>query len=140
MHHLRSFSTVARFRLAALLWVVIFLFVPVAVGLLLESLWTSDFELTLAGSGLALLSLGLVIPQWAAGSGTGCPLCWTPVLAPKSCVKHRRARSFMGSHRLRVALAILFKNQFCCPYCNESTTLDLRDTLHSSMNRWSELE
>jgi hypothetical protein len=138
MHHLRSSSVVARFRLAALLWLVICLLVPVAVGLLLESLWICDFQLTLAASGLVLLSLGLVIPQWAAGSGTGCPLCWTPVLAPKSCVKHRRARSFMGSHRLRVALAILFKNQFSCPYCNESTTLDLRDTLHPSMNRWSQ--
>lgn len=140
MHHLRSSSVVVRFRFAALLWFVICLLVPVAVGLLLGSMWTNDFDLSMAGSCMALLGLGLVIPQWVAGSHTDCPLCWTPVLAPKSCVKHRRARSFMGSHRLRVALAIFFKNQFRCPYCNESTTLAQRDTLHSSMNRWSELD
>jgi hypothetical protein len=140
MHHLRSYSVIVRFRLAALLWFAICLLIPVAAGLLFGSLWTGDFKLTMAGSSLALLSLGLVIPQWAAGSRTACPLCWTPVLAPKNCVKHRRARSFIGSHRLRVAMAILFKNKFCCPYCNESTTLVLRDTLHHPMNRWSQLD
>lgn len=140
MHHLSTSSTVARFRLAALLWFVICVMVPVAGGLLLESLWTGDFHLTMAGSGLALVGLGLVIPQWAAANRTDCPLCWTPVLAPKSRAQHCRARSFMGSHRLRVALAILFKNQFRCPYCNESTALVLHDPLHHSMNRWSQLD
>jgi len=46
----------------------------------------------------------------------------------------------MGSHRLRVAMAIMFKNRFCCPYCNESTVLKLPDTLHHAPNRWTRLE
>ena len=50
----------------------------------------------------------------------------TPVLAKKDCTKHRHARTFLGSHRLRVALAILFRNSFRCPYCNESTILEVR--------------
>ena len=137
MHHLRSNLTVVHFRLAALLLFVICLLAPVALGMLLQSLLTDNFQLTLAGSGLAIVSLGLVIPQWAAAARTGCPLCWTPVLAPKRCTKHRSAKKFLGSHRLRVALAILFKNEFRCPYCNESTALELHTTNHRATNRWA---
>lgn len=123
MHHLHTRSAVVHFRLAALLLLVIGLLVPVAIGVLLQSLLANSPRSALIGSGLVTLSLVLVIPQWVAGSRTGCPLCWTPVLAPKYCTKHRKARKFMGSHRLRVALAILLKNQFRCPFCNESTAL-----------------
>lgn len=140
MHHLRSASAVVRFRLAALLWFGICLLAPLAAGLLLQSLLTDNFGLTLAGSGLAILSLGLFIPQWAAGSRTDCPLCWTPVLAPKACMKHHRAKTVLGSHRLRVALAILLKNKFRCPYCNESTALEFPNSLHRPPNRWAQLD
>ena len=40
-----------------------------------------------------------------------------------------------GSHRLRVALAILCKNQFRCPYCNESTRMEVRHVKHPSQDR-----
>jgi len=140
MHHLRSASAVLHFRLAAFLLFLIFLLAPVGLGLLLQSLLTNNFKLTVAGSGLAILSLGLVIPQWAVGSRTGCPLCWTPVLAPKGCAKHRHARTFMGSHCLRVAIAILFRKRFCCPYCDESTALDRPSARNSAADHWSQLD
>ena len=54
------------------------------------------------------------------------PLVLTPVLASKDCAKHRRARTFLGSHRLRVALSILFKNTFRCPYCWEKSAMTVR--------------
>lgn len=123
MHHLHTRSAVVCFRCTAFLLIVIWLLVPVAVGLLLQSMLTDSPRSALIGSGLMIMALVMVIPQWVMGGHTGCPLCWTPVLAPKSCTKHRKARKFMGSHRLRVALAILFKNQFRCPFCNESTAL-----------------
>lgn len=119
-----------RFRLAALLLCVSGMVAPVAVGLLIESTMTHNPELTLAGSGLMVFCLVLVISQWIAASRAKCPLCVIPVLAPKTCMKHRCARPLFGSHRLRVALAILFKNRFRCPYCNESTVLEIRNTLH----------
>lgn len=130
MHHLHSIAAVMRFRLAALLLCVSCLIAPVAVGLLIESTMTHDPRLTLVGSGLMLFCLVLVISQWAAASRARCPLCVIAVLAPKACVKHRHAKTLMGSHRLRVALTILFKNRFRCPYCNEATGLDLRHPLH----------
>ncbi len=140
MHHLRSASVVHHFRIAAFLWFVICMLVPVSVGLLVQSVWFENFQLTMAGSGVAMLSLLLVIPLWAEGSNTNCPLCWTPVLTPKACSKHRDARKLMGSHRLRVALAILFKNQFRCPYCNESTALELRHSPRHVTDHWSQLD
>ena len=42
----------------------------------------------------------------------------------------------MGSHRLRVALAILFKNRFRCPYCNETTALTPPAATHHAEDRW----
>jgi hypothetical protein len=74
--------------------------------------------------GAAILSL---ILGWAISRRTNCPLCITPVLATKHCSKHRRARPLLGSYRIRVALSILFKNSFRCPYCNEDTSLQVRE-------------
>ena len=136
MHHLRSSSDVRHFRLAAILLFVICLLAPVAVGLVVQSILLANFQLTIAGSGVALLSCVLVIPLWTQGYHTNCPLCWTPVLASMGCAKHRKARRLMGSHRLRVALAILFRNRFRCPYCNESTGLEL----HHVTDHWSQLD
>ena len=126
MHHPRSTSAILRFRLAACLLVGNCLLAGVAGYLLVRSLMTQNFQWTMIGSGFVALILLLVIAQWIAASRTRCPLCCTPVLAPMRCAKHRRARMLLGSHRLRVALAILFKNQFRCPFCNEVTGLEVR--------------
>lgn len=140
MHHLRSASAVLHFRFAAFLLFLICLLAPVAAGLLVQSMWLGNFDLTMAGSGVAVVSLLLVIPLWTQGYHTNCPLCLTPVLAPKGCTKHHDARKLMGSHRLRVALAILFRNRFRCPYCNESTALELRPSPRNATDRWSQLD
>ena len=57
---------------------------------------------------------------------TKCPLCVTPVLAAKNCSKGKNAKTFLGSHRLRVANNVLFKGYFRCPYCSEPTELTVR--------------
>jgi hypothetical protein len=121
-----------RFRFAASLLVGNCLLSTVSVVLLIHSLMTDERHMTMVAAVLGIVSLILVLAQWTAASRAGCPLCMTPVLAPRACMKHRRARTVLGSHRLRVALAILFKNQFRCPYCNESTSLELKDRLRRS--------
>ena len=137
MHRPRSTTEIARFRIAAVLWFGICVLMPVAAGVLLQSLMVEDRQLTAIGAGLSVLSVGLLIPQWVVGAHSRCPLCRTPVLAPKGCVKHRRAKSLFGSHRLRVALAILFKNKFRCPYCNEVTAMEVRDRTADPRRRHS---
>jgi hypothetical protein len=126
MHHLRSKSAIHRFRCAAFLLCAKCLLTPLAVGLLIYSFILSDQELMLIAMGLILLVVLVVILQWLIGARTNCPLCMTAVLANKRCVKHRNARTFLGSHRLRVSMAILFTNSFRCPYCHEPTALELR--------------
>jgi hypothetical protein len=127
MHHPRSSIAVLRFRLAAVLLLGNCLVAVAAGGLLVRSAISNDRELMMIGSGLVILILILVVVQWLAASSAWCPLCRTPVLAKKRCMKHRLARTLLGSHRLRVAMAILFKNRFRCPYCNEPTGMDLRE-------------
>ena len=126
MHRLRSKSAIHRFRFAAVLLCAKCVLVPFTLCLLLYSVIMNDRELIFISMGLLLLIGLVVILQWLIAARTGCPLCLTPVLAKKGCMKHRHARSVFGSHRLRVAIAILFKNSFRCPYCNEPTVLEVR--------------
>jgi hypothetical protein len=135
MHRPRSTTAILRFRLAASLLVGNCLLALVAAGLLVRSLVTGNFQVTMVGASFVVLLLLLVVAQWIAAAGTRCPLCCTPVLAPMRCAKHRHARTFLGSHRLRVALAILCKNHFRCPYCHETTGLEVRDSLNRSGRR-----
>jgi len=129
LHHLSSFSAIRRFRIAALLLVGNYLLAPGAAGLLVYSLLTSSRNGVMAGGVLTAMSLLGVVLQWMVASRASCPLCVTAVLAPRACMKNRRAKTFFGSHRLRVASAILFRNRFRCQYCNEPTVLELRERL-----------
>jgi hypothetical protein len=114
-------------RFAAILFCLKCVLFPFAFGLILYALVTQNPGLIHIAIGAMIVAGLVVIIQWILAQRTNCPLCMTPVLAKKSCMKHRAAKSFMGSHRLRVALAVLFKGSFRCPYCNEPTAMELRD-------------
>ena len=75
---------------------------------------------------LGLLAILCFIFQCILAARALCPLCRTPVLAAKACAKHRNARTFLGSHRMRVAMGILFRDSFVCPYCHEPSVLEVR--------------
>lgn len=126
MHRFRSKSTILRFRFAALLVCLKFLLVPTAVGILMYGLLLGDDKLAVIALALGIVTILSVILQWILATRTRCPLCLTPVLADKECSKHRHARTALGSHRLRVALAILFKDSFECPYCHEKSAMEIR--------------
>jgi hypothetical protein len=130
MHHPRSTSKVLRFRLAAILLLGTYLLAFPIFGLLARATLTNNFELTLVGLALVIPALVLLVVQWIVAAHTGCPLCRTPILAPRSCNKNRRAKTILGSYRLKVALAVMFKNRFRCPYCNEHTSLELKETVY----------
>jgi hypothetical protein len=137
MHHPPSISAARRLRIASLLLLGNRLLIPVSAGLLLVSLLNNDHLLMICGLVAGMISVLLIVAQWMAASHAGCPLCRTPVLAPMRCMKHRKARSLLGSYQLRVALAIMFTERFRCPYCNESTAMDVRENLRRSRPRVS---
>lgn len=139
MHHPRSISAARRLRIAALLLLGNRLLVLIAGGLLLFSLTDGDHRLMILGSGLVIVSFMLTITQWLVASHAGCPLCRTPVLAPMKCMKHRHAKSFLGSYRLRVAVAIACRERFRCPYCNEPTAMEVVERMRGSRPRGSQM-
>ncbi|HEY1122657.1 MAG TPA: hypothetical protein VGE67_13685, partial [Haloferula sp.] len=90
---------------------------------------TGHSKIAAALGGSAVL---LAILQWIVASGGKCPLCTMPVLSRRGCSRHRNARRVAGSHRIPVAFGVLFKGHFRCPYCNEPTLLELRETVRRS--------
>lgn len=113
--------------------------VPATGGLIIVSLLANNRRLMVLGMVAGIICLVMIIAQWVAASSAGCPLCRTPVLAPMGCMKHRQARRLLGSYQLRVALAIMFTERFRCPYCNESTAMEVKETLRGSRPRGSRM-
>lgn len=126
MHRLSSKSSVYRFRVSALLLCLRCVLAFTTIGVLLYSIAIADRNLTLIGIGVGAVTLFSVLIQWMLSAKTRCPLCLTPVLSTKKCAKHRNARTLMGSHRLLVALHILLRGNFVCPYCYERTAVEKR--------------
>lgn len=53
-------------------------------------------------------------------SSLKCSLCMNPVWAGRKCQKHSKAKPALGlSYRLGVALSVIFKGYYRCPYCGE---------------------
>lgn len=126
MHRLPSRKAIHRMRIAALLVCMKCIMAPLAVMIFLFGFLKHDDSWVIAGLALVFATLLVVVAQWIFAARTNCPLCITPVLMPKGCAKHRSARRFLGSHRLRVALSILFTGSFRCPYCGEPSVLEVR--------------
>lgn len=126
MHRFASKSTIHRFRLVAFLLCFRCLAVPVVVGLLIYSFIHEDHALMIVAMGMGVVCVVMSLMQWLLAGRARCPLCMTSVLASRGCAKHRNARTLLGSYRLRVAMAILFRGAFYCPYCHEPSAMEVR--------------
>lgn len=100
--------------------------IAAAIAVLLASAVMADPRLSITGVALLGATLLFTLIQWMFASAAKCPLCMMPVLSRKGCSRHRHAKALLGSQRLRVALSILLKGSFRCPYCNEPTILRLK--------------
>ena len=132
MHRPRHAQVIVKMQLAALLLCVSRLLIPAALVMAVMAVMSGE-----AGHSKIALALGgsavvLAILQWIVASGGKCPLCTMPVLSRRGCSRHRNARRVVGSHRIPVAFGVLFKGHFRCPYCNEPTLLELRETARRS--------
>ena len=126
MHQLRTPARLRAFRLASLLFCIKFLLLATGIGFMVHSVIFIDWHSTQMGFGLVAASLLATLTRVLMAGYIRCPLCMAAVFAPLASNKHRRARRLFGSHRLRVAVSILFRNWFTCPYCNEATAIKLR--------------
>lgn len=126
MHRLPSKLAIYRLRLAALLlWVNYLLFIA-AMVVLGTAVYEKSQDLVMKAIVLMIVCGLSVAAQWLVALQTKCPLCITPVLVAKRCSKNRKAKTFLGSYRLRVANNVIFRNYFRCPYCSEPTELQVR--------------
>ncbi len=128
MHQFRSRSTILRFKAASLLLCSQCLLAPLTSLILIYAVLQNDRKLAHVAIGMGIAAVVLTAFQWILAARTRCPLCLAPVLASRDCAKHRRARPLLGSHRLRVALSILSKNTFHCPYCWEKSAMTVRSS------------
>ncbi len=126
MHRFSSKSTIFRFRLAAFLICFTGVTAPAIVGLMVYSFARNDLKLMIFAMGAGIACALLCALQWWAAARTHCPLCMTSILARKGCSKHHHAHKMLGSYRLKVALAILFRDSFQCPYCHEWSAMEVR--------------
>jgi len=126
MHRLPNQYSVTRFRLAALLLLVKWLLVMAAAAVLCNSLCVGNCDLTLLAVGLLGLAVATTLVQWLVAGRVRCPLCIGHPLSHRACATHRETRRLFGSYRLRVAMAVIFKGRFRCPYCAEFTVIAVR--------------
>lgn len=121
MHKLPNRASIISFRISAALvclktLLIIATFTVYALAFAKHDRQLVIIGLWLTGSVVLLYPIRQVIAE-----SCKCPLCRVTVLSPKNCSKNTKAKRIMGSYRLPVALQILLKNCFRCPYCNEST-------------------
>jgi hypothetical protein len=126
MHRFSSRHVINRFRLASLLLFLKYGGIVVSAFILVKATLHGDREGIMIGAAIAGATLLALLLQLLVAERTRCPLCLTPVLGNKGCSKHRNAKTVLGSYRLRVALAIFFKDSFRCPYCDEPSVLEVR--------------
>lgn len=103
-------------------WVLI----PTALVLLVVSMAYTDTKLAFIAIGLIAGSVPVGISQWMIALHARCPLCLAPPMAHRRCSRHKNARSLFGSYRLMVACSVLARKRFSCPYCGETTAIEVR--------------
>ena len=126
MHKLPNRSIVMRYRLVAFMICLKWLLVIALIGTLCYSFFIKDRELIIIGIKLAAVAGIVFLIRVLYAPTCQCPLCRVPLLSAQSCSKSTKAKTFLGSYRLRIALDILFLNRFRCPYCNEPTEIKSR--------------
>lgn len=126
MHRLRSRRSVTRFKLASWILVINWILISAAGGILIFSLIVADRSLSYLGFGIFTGSMGLGLIQWSVSAHALCPLCLTPPIAHRRCSRHRFAQRLLGGYRLHVAISVIFRTRFRCPYCGEWTAVEAR--------------
>lgn len=123
MHHIQSKFRANAFRRASTVFILAYLSLFVAAGSTIYIIVEEpEGQLALYGS-----ILGTTLLLWILAliiSGTcRCQLCQASTMRSLKCSHHTRAKRLLGSYRLRIAVAILFKGSFRCSYCGEAFNL-----------------
>ena len=126
MHLLPSQYTVTRFKLVSWVLLLIYLMIPSTFGVIGYSVAVQDHEFMRIALVLIVATVVAVIIQWVISARARCPICQTTALSHCGCMKHRTAKTLLGSYRFKVACSVIFTKGFYCPYCGEHTAVQAR--------------
>lgn len=106
---------------------LMFLTLPVAVGFLSYGVFSKDIELMRIAAMILGFGFFLKVIIYLMSGRLKCPLCHGAPLRNLGCTKHKSAETLLGSYQAEVAIAVLFKDKFRCPYCGERTAMQVRE-------------
>jgi hypothetical protein len=104
-----------------------FLTLPVAAAFLSYGVISKDVDLMRIAARVLGLGIFLKVLTYIMSGRLKCPLCLGAPLRKLGCTKHRTAETLLGSYTAEVAVAVLFKGKFRCPYCGERTAMEVRE-------------
>ncbi len=127
MHRLSSYQVLRRFRIVSLLLLLMFLSLPVAFGLLGYGVFSKDIELMRLAAMVLGLGIFLKMMIYIMSGRLKCPLCLGAPFRNLGCTRHKTAEKLLGSYQAEVAISVLFRDKFRCPYCGERTVMQVRE-------------
>jgi hypothetical protein len=126
MHSLPNQSSIRRFRFAAVLLLLRWLLFYSSLGMLAYSIAIERRDLACVAMGLFGIALFIWVSHWVISRRARCPLCFVPSFSHQLYARSNKAKHFLGSYSLFVAICVIFKGRFRCPYCGEPTALEVR--------------
>lgn len=126
MHHFHSRRTSLKLRIGGLLLIIKLLCGAAVLPLFAMGLLLGRRDLLVTTLGLLLAGAVVSVFHFALSRDVCCPLCKGSLLRSQGCAYHSKARRFLGSRRLGVALPALFRGRFRCPYCGEQCSCSPR--------------
>jgi len=120
MHHQRSAYSLRQLRRGAyhfLLNVVLGITGICAVG---YSVYHNNEAWLYMSLGLLAFWLFSLLTFFIKGSNLRCSLCMSPLWLSRKCQRPKNVKPAFGiSYRLGLALGVVFKGRYRCPYCGE---------------------
>ena len=126
MHKLPSKSVLRKFRFASVILLFVWVGIPSALVLAVYGMVSKNSDLLSIAGVCAGVSVLLILVFFVLAAKLRCPLCIVQPLQNRSCSRHRDAGRILMSYRLKVALSIIFRKNFRCPYCGEPTAMEVR--------------
>lgn len=123
---LPSRFAVLRYKLAALTWMLLLLVLPGAMVIGGYTILMMDGTYAVVALELIGLALLAFLTHRLCSLRARCPRCLTGSFSNKGCSLHGGAKRLLGSHRLHLALSVVFQNRIQCPYCGEFTAMKAR--------------
>ena len=120
MHRQSSTRALKLLRFGALHFLFNFLLLPTAVVLMMIWLVLGNREWLLIGSITVAVLILSVIMFFLIHRMWQCPLCMGRIWIRQGCRRHQKAVTAFGmSCRLGVALSVVKKQSYRCPYCGD---------------------